>query len=48
MRYAQGVGVSEERTQFREEIRMLASERFAVGEPNSVIAKELRGSRRRR
>jgi hypothetical protein len=38
MRYAQGV--SDERRQFREEIRMLVGERFAVGEPRSVIAKE--------
>jgi len=44
MRYAQGGGVSDERRQFREEIRMVAAERFAVGEPSSVIAKELRVS----
>ncbi|MEV8548219.1 winged helix-turn-helix domain-containing protein [Streptomyces sp. NPDC051572] len=44
MRYAQGGGVSDERRQFREEIRMTAAERFAVGEPSSVIAKELRVS----
>ena len=44
MRYAQGGGVSDERRQFREEIRMVAAERFALGEPSSVIAKELRVS----
>lgn len=44
MRYAQGGGLSDERLQFREGIRMMAAERFAVGEPSSVIAKELRVS----
>ncbi|MEV6497170.1 hypothetical protein [Streptomyces prunicolor] len=34
--------MSDERRQFREEIRMLASQGFAVGEPSSVIAMELR------
>ncbi|MGW0846771.1 IS630 family transposase [Streptomyces sp. NPDC002787] len=44
MRYAQGGGLTDERRQFREGIRMMAAERFAVGEPSSVIAKELRVS----
>lgn len=44
MRYAQGGSVSDGRRQFREEVRMVAAERFAVGEPSSVIAKELRVS----
>ena len=44
MRYAQGGGLSDERRQFREGIRMMAAERFAAGEPSSAIAKELRVS----
>ncbi|MGW6893157.1 IS630 family transposase [Streptomyces chartreusis] len=44
MRYAQGGGLSDERRQFREGIRLRAAERFAAGEPSSVIAKELRVS----
>ncbi|MCX4426495.1 winged helix-turn-helix domain-containing protein [Streptomyces mirabilis] len=44
MRYAQGGGLSHERRQFREGIRMMAAERFAAGEPSSAIAKELRVS----
>ncbi|MEU9450944.1 helix-turn-helix domain-containing protein [Streptomyces sp. NPDC048277] len=36
--------ISDERRQFREGIRMTAAERFALGEPSSVIAKELRVS----
>jgi transposase len=44
MRYAQGGGLSDERRRFREDIRMMAAERFAVGEPSSVVAKELRVS----
>ncbi|MCC5481094.1 winged helix-turn-helix domain-containing protein [Streptomyces sp. JA03] len=44
MRYAQGGGLTDERRQYREGIRMMAAERFAVGEPISVIAKELRVS----
>jgi len=39
MRYAQGGGLSDERRQFREGIRMMAAERFAAGEPSSAIAK---------
>ncbi|MFI1415889.1 hypothetical protein ACH4Y0_39120 [Streptomyces sp. NPDC020707] len=46
MRYAQGGGLSDERRQFREGIRMTAAERFASGEPSSAIAKELRVSER--
>ncbi|WP_443049720.1 IS630 family transposase [Streptomyces sp. NBC_00287] len=44
MRYAQGGGLSDERRQFREGIRMMAAERFAAGEPSSAIAAELRVS----
>ena len=44
MRYAQDGGLSDERRQFREGVRMRAAERFAQGEPSSVIAKELRVS----
>jgi transposase len=44
MRYAQGGGLSDERRQFRERIRMVAAERFAQGEPSAAIAKELRVS----
>ncbi|MCX4564478.1 winged helix-turn-helix domain-containing protein [Streptomyces phaeochromogenes] len=44
MRYAQGGGLSDERRQFREDIRMTAADRFALGEPSPVIAKELRVS----
>ncbi|WP_435862528.1 IS630 family transposase [Streptomyces phaeochromogenes] len=44
MRYAQGGGLSDERRQFREGVRLRAAERFAAGEPSSVIAKELRVS----
>lgn len=44
MRYAQGGGLSDERRQFREGIRIQAAERFASGKPSSVIAKELRVS----
>lgn len=40
MRYAQGGGVSDERRQFREEIRMMAAERFALGEPSSSSVTE--------
>lgn len=46
MRYAQGGGLMDVRRQFREGIRMTAAERFALGEPSSVIAKELRVSAR--
>jgi transposase len=44
MRYAQGGGLSDERRQFREGIRLRAAERFAAGDPSSAIAKELRVS----
>ncbi|MEU0208344.1 helix-turn-helix domain-containing protein [Streptomyces canus] len=44
MRYAQGGGLSDERRQFREGIRMKAAEAFARGEPSSGIARELRVS----
>ncbi|MEU0212791.1 hypothetical protein ABZ235_36295 [Streptomyces canus] len=38
MRYAQGGGLSDERRQFREGIRMMVAERFAGGEPSSELA----------
>ncbi|KUO13123.1 transposase [Streptomyces sp. DSM 15324] len=44
MRYPQGGGLTSERQQFREELRLKAAERFARGEVNSVIAKDLRVS----
>ncbi|MFE9360738.1 helix-turn-helix domain-containing protein [Streptomyces olivaceoviridis] len=42
MRYPQGGGLTAERRQFREELRLKAAERFAQGEASSVIAKALR------
>ncbi|MGW0623135.1 IS630 family transposase [Streptomyces sp. NPDC002765] len=42
MRYPQGGGLTAERQQFREELRLKAAERFAQGEASSVIAKTLR------
>lgn len=42
MRYPQGGGLTAERHQFREELRLKAAERFAQGEASSVIAKALR------
>ncbi|MGW2890214.1 IS630 family transposase [Streptomyces griseoruber] len=42
MRYPQGGGLTAERQQFREELRLKAAERFAQGEASSVIAKALR------
>jgi transposase len=44
MRYPQGGGLTAERQQFREELRIQAAERFAQGEASSVIAKDLRVS----
>jgi transposase len=44
MRYPQGGGLTAERQQFREELRLKAAERFAQGETSSVIAKDLRVS----
>ncbi|WP_432037885.1 IS630 family transposase [Streptomyces cucumeris] len=44
MRYPQGGGLTAERQQFREELRLKAAERFARGEVSSVIAKDLRVS----
>ncbi|MEV1086129.1 winged helix-turn-helix domain-containing protein [Streptomyces sp. NPDC050211] len=44
MRYAQGGGLTDERREFREGVRMMAAEQFAAGEPSSAIAKELRVS----
>jgi transposase len=42
MRYPQGGGLTAERQQFREELRLKAAERFAQGEASAVIAKALR------
>lgn len=44
MRYAQGGGLSDERRQFREGIRMMTADGFARGESGSAIAKQLRVS----
>ncbi|WP_455907808.1 IS630 family transposase [Streptomyces halstedii] len=44
MRYPQGGGLTAERQQLREELRLQAAERFARGEASSVIAKDLRVS----
>ncbi|MFF6804597.1 helix-turn-helix domain-containing protein [Streptomyces sp. NPDC012616] len=44
MRYPQGGGLTAERQQFREELRIEAADRFARGEASSVIAKDLRVS----
>ncbi|MFF9127997.1 winged helix-turn-helix domain-containing protein [Streptomyces sp. NPDC014889] len=44
MRYPQGGGLTSERQQFREELRLQAAERFTRGEASSVIAKDLRVS----
>lgn len=44
MRYAQGGGLTAERQEFRERLRLEAAERFARGEKNAVIAKDLRVS----
>ncbi|MEU9945818.1 helix-turn-helix domain-containing protein [Streptomyces lavendulae] len=44
MRYPQGGGLTVERQKFREELRLKAAERFAEGEANPVIAKDLRVS----
>ncbi|MEU0678228.1 helix-turn-helix domain-containing protein [Streptomyces sp. NPDC006172] len=44
MRYPQGGGLTAERQQFREELRLRAADRFARGEASSVIAKDLRVS----
>ncbi|MFG3353546.1 helix-turn-helix domain-containing protein [Streptomyces sp. NPDC048001] len=44
MRYPQGGGLTAERQQFREELRLQAAERFARCEANSAIAKGLRVS----
>ncbi|WP_435846203.1 IS630 family transposase [Streptomyces diacarni] len=44
MRYPQGGGLTAERQQFREELRLQAAARFTRGETSSVIAKDLRVS----
>jgi transposase len=46
MRYSQGGGLTAERREFRERLRLEAAERFECGETNTVIAKELRVSAR--
>nr|WP_258017942.1 helix-turn-helix domain-containing protein [Streptomyces noursei] len=46
MRYAQGGGLNAERWQAREQIRLEAAGRFARGEKNARIAKELRVTER--
>ncbi|MDJ1136857.1 winged helix-turn-helix domain-containing protein [Streptomyces iconiensis] len=44
MRYAQGGGLTEERREFREGLRLTAAGRFARGDTSPVIAKDLRVS----
>ncbi|MER6639021.1 winged helix-turn-helix domain-containing protein [Streptomyces microflavus] len=44
MRYPQGGGLTAERQQFREELRLQAAERFALGEGSSAITRDLRVS----
>ncbi|QEV16561.1 transposase [Streptomyces alboniger] len=46
MRYSQGGGLTAERQRFRERIRFEAGERFARGEKNAVIVKDVRVSER--
>lgn len=42
MRYAQGGGLTSERRAFRERLRREAAERFARGDANAVVARNLR------
>jgi FixJ family two-component response regulator len=44
MRYAQGGGLTDERREFREGLRLAAADRFARGDSSSTIAKDLRVS----
>nr|WP_268826807.1 helix-turn-helix domain-containing protein [Streptomyces sp. A1-5] len=44
MRHSQGGGLTDEQRAFRERIRMEASEMFAGGQDNAVIARRLRVS----
>jgi hypothetical protein len=44
MRYPQGGGLTAERQQSREELRLKAAEKFALGEASSLIARDLRVS----
>jgi len=44
MRCPQGGGLTAERQQFREELRLKAAEKFAQGEASSAVAKGLRVS----
>ncbi|WP_372412271.1 winged helix-turn-helix domain-containing protein [Streptomyces luteireticuli] len=46
MRYAQGGGLTAERRQVREGIRLQAAERFARGEKTALVAKDLRVTER--
>ncbi|WP_406730234.1 winged helix-turn-helix domain-containing protein [Streptomyces sp. NBC_01794] len=46
MRYPQGGGLTAERREFREHIRMQAAELFALGHDNAIVAKQLRVSLR--
>nr|WP_322973145.1 helix-turn-helix domain-containing protein [Peterkaempfera griseoplana] len=44
MRYPQGGGLTAERREFRERLRLEAAERFERGEASTVIFRELRVS----
>ncbi|QIS17088.1 winged helix-turn-helix domain-containing protein [Nocardia terpenica] len=46
MRYPQGGGLTDERRLARERLRLVAAERFARGDSNTVIAKDFRVSLR--
>ncbi|MFD9758823.1 helix-turn-helix domain-containing protein [[Kitasatospora] papulosa] len=46
MRYAQGAGLTAERSAFREQVRLETGVRFEAGEKTSVIARDLRVSER--
>ncbi|MFI8944310.1 winged helix-turn-helix domain-containing protein [Streptomyces syringium] len=44
MRYPQGGGLTDERRQFRERVRLEAAQMFADGQSNGLVAKQLRVS----
>lgn len=44
MRYPRGGGLTAERQQFREKLRLKAAERFAQGEASSAIANAVAGN----
>ncbi|WP_425428238.1 IS630 family transposase [Streptomyces roseoverticillatus] len=44
MRYPQGGGLTDERRRFRERVRLEAARLFADGQPNGLVAKQLRVS----